>query len=209
MVIQKVGAHCFKFSAGPTTVALNPPDAKSKLKVNKFGSDVVMVSLRHPDWDGADTATHGDKEPLVINGPGSYEVGEITISGFGTPSAYGGTEHEVGNTVFVFTMDGIRVLALGALASGKLPQDLRAELDNIGIALVPVGEGTLDPKTAHDLMVTIEPKIIIPYGVGADGEKALQAFLKAEGVTGGKPEEKLTIRAKEVAAKDGEVVQLA
>lgn len=208
MVIQKVGAHCFKFSAGPVTVALNPPDSKSKLKINKFGSDLVLVTTRHPDFDGAETASHGDKQPFVISGPGAYEVGEITVSGFGTPTTYGGEELEVGNTVYVFTMDGIKVLALGALSSSKLPQDLRAEVDDIGIALVPVGEGALDPKAAHELMVTLEPKIIIPYGVGPDGEKAVAAFCKAEGESP-KPEEKLTIRAKEVATKDGDVVLLS
>ncbi len=189
-------------------LALNPPDAKSKLKVNKFGSDLVLISTRHPDWDGAETATHGEKEPFVISGPGAYEVGEITISGFGTPSIYSGEELEVGNTVYVFNMDGIRVLALGACSSTKLPQDLRAEVDDIGIALVPVGEGALDPKEAHELMVPLEPKIIIPYGVGPDGDAAVKAFCKAEGETP-KAEDKLTIRAKEVAAKDGEVVLLS
>lgn len=208
MVIQKVGTHCFKFSAGPVTVALNPPDAKSKLKVNKFGSDLVLVSLRNPDWDGPETASHGEKQPFVVAGPGAYEVGDITISGFGTATAYGGEELEVGNTAYVFTMDGIKVLALGALSSTKLPQDLRAEVDDIGIALIPVGDGTLDPKAAHELMVTLEPKIIIPYGVGPDGDKAVAAFCKAEGESP-KPEEKLTVRAKEVAVHDGTVVLLS
>jgi L-ascorbate metabolism protein UlaG (beta-lactamase superfamily) len=208
MIIQKVGAHCFKFSAGPVTLAYNPPDGKSPLKVNKFGSDVVLISLRDPDWDGAETASHGDKKPFVIQSPGAYEVGDITISGFGTPSAYKGEELEVGNTVYVFNMDGIRVLALGAMSSTKLPQDLREEVDEIGIVLLPVGDGTLDPKAAHELMVALEPKIIIPYGVGPDGDKAVAAFCKAEGETP-KSEEKLTIRAKEVAAHDGTVVLLS
>lgn len=208
MVIQKVGAHCFKFSAGPVTVAVNPPGVKSKLKVNKFGSDLVLVSTRHQDWDGSETASHGEKQPFVISGPGAYEVGDITVSGFGTPTAYDGEDSEVGNTVYVFEMDGIRVLVLGALSTAKLPQDLRAEVDDIGIVLVPVGDGTLDPKAAHELMVSLEPKIIIPYGVGSDGDKAVVAFCKAEGETP-KPEEKLTIRAKEVATHDGDVVLLS
>lgn len=207
MIIQKVGAHCFKFSAGPVTVAVNPPDAKSTLKVNKFGSDLVLVSMRHPDWDGAETASHGENRPFVITGPGAYEVGDITVNGFATTTCYAGDECDVGNTVYIFDMDGIRVLVLGALSSPKLPQDLRAELDSIGIALVPVGDGTLDPKAAHELMVTLEPKIIIPYGVGADGAEALKAFLKAEGEAPA-PEEKLTVRAKDVAQRDGDVVVL-
>ena len=208
MVIQKLGGYCFKLSAGPVTVAINPPGAKSKLKVNKFGSDVVMTPLRHPDFDGVDTASHGDKAPFVISGPGAYEVGEITISGFGTPSNYDGEESEFSNTVYVFDMDGIKVLALGALSSVKLPQDLRAEMDDIGIVLLPVGDGTLDPKEAHELMVALEPKVIIPYGVGEDGEKAIAAFCKAEGETP-KKEEKFTVRPKELATMDGEVVLLS
>ncbi len=208
MIIQKVGGYCFKISAGPVTVAINPPSAKSTLKVNKFGSNLVMVSVRHMDWDGVETASHGEKEPFVITSPGAYEVGDITVSGFATPTDYDGEHLEVGNTVYVFNMDGIRVLALGALSSTKLPQDLRAELDDIGIALVPVGDGTLDPKAAHELMVALEPKIIIPYGVGGESDKAVSTFVKAEGETGVKPEEKLTIRAKEVAEKDGDVVLL-
>lgn len=208
MIIQKVGGYCFKISAGPVTVAINPPAAKSKLKVNKFGADIVLVPLRHLDWDGAEAASIGDKQPFVVSTPGAYEVGEITISGFMTPSSYDGEELEYGNTVYVFTMDGIRVLVLGALSSAKLPQDLRAELDDIGIVFVPVGDGTLDPKAAHELMVSIEPKAIIPYGVGPDGEKAVAAFVKAEGGTP-KKDEKLTVRAKEVAAMDGDVVLLS
>ncbi len=207
MIIQKVGGYCFKLSAGPLTVALNPPGGKSKLKVNKFGADIVMVSVRHMDFDGAETATHGEKDPFVISGPGAYEVGDITVSAFATPTEYG-TASDVGNTAYVFEMDGIKVLALGAVSSGKLPQDLRAEVDDIGIALVPVGDGALDPKAAHDLMVTLEPKIIIPYGVGPNGDEAVKAFLKAEGESP-KVEEKLTIRAKEVQEKDGDVVLLA
>ena len=160
MIIQRVGGYCFKLSAGPVTIALNPPDTKSKLKVNKFGSDLVMVSTRNPDWDGAETASHGDKQPFVISGPGAYEVGDITVTGFATPSEYGGKQSDVGNTVYIFQMDGIRVLALGALSSAKLPQDLRAELDDIGIVLVPVGEGVLDPKAAHELMVTIDHPVV-------------------------------------------------
>lgn len=205
MVIQKVGGYCFKISAGTFTVALNPPAAKSTFKLNKFGAQAVMVPLRHRDWDGAETASHGETEPFVMQGPGAYEVGDIAVSGFGTTTDLGGGE--LPNTVYVFTMDGIRVAAFGALSSPKLPQDLRAELDDIGIAFVPVGEGVLDPKAAHELMVALEPKVIIPYGVGADGEKAVTAFCKAEGESP-TPTDKFTVRAKEVAAMDGEVVLL-
>jgi L-ascorbate metabolism protein UlaG (beta-lactamase superfamily) len=103
-------------------------------------------------------------------------------------------------------MDGIRVLALGALSSPKLPSEVRSEIDDIGIVLVPVGDGTLGPKEAHELVTSIEPKVIIPYAVGKEEE--LKAFLKAEGETGAKSVDKFTVRTKELSTMDGEVILL-
>lgn len=207
MVIQHLGGYCFKLSAGPVTVAVNPPSARSKIaKVSKFGSDVVIVSMPDDDWSGVDTASHGEKQPFVIQGPGAYEVGEVSVSGYATPASYGDVMSDVGNTIYLVQMDGMRVLVLGGLSNPKLPADIRSELDNIGIVLVPVGDGTLDAKAAHELVTGIEPNVIIPYAV--KDEKAVAAFLKAEGETGLKPVEKFTVRAKELAAMDGAVVLL-
>lgn len=207
MVIQSIGGYGFKLSAGPITVAVNPPSQRSKkFKVSKFGADVIISSVPDPDWNGVDTATHGDKEPFSIQGPGAYEVGDVRVTGYGTECSYGDVMSDVGNTVYIIEMDGMRILIIGALSNPKLPSEIRAELEDIGIVLVPVGDGTLDPKGAHDLVTGIEPNVVIPYAV--EDEKALAAFLKAEGATGVKPSEKFTLRPKELAAMDGEVVLL-
>ncbi len=207
MIIQRAGGFGFKLSSGPVTVAVNPPSQRSKKhKVSKFGADVVIISVPHPDWNGAETATHGEKEPFVIQGPGSYEVGEVTVNGYATPASYDDVISDVGNTMYVIEMDGIRVLALGALSTSKLPADVRSELDGIGIVLVPVGGGTLDPKTAHELVTNIEPHAVIPYAV--DDDKAIAAFLKAAGETGKSSTDKFTVRPRELAGMDGDVVLL-
>ena len=207
MVIQKVGGYCFKLSAGPITVAVNPPSQKSKKhKVSKFGAEVVLVSVSDPDWNGVETASHGEKEPFAIQGPGAYEVGDVSVSGYSTASDYGDAVSEVGNTIYVVSMDGMRILILGAISSPKLPSEIRSELDNIDIVFVPVGGSTLDAKAAHELVTGIEPHAVIPYAV--DDDKAIAAFLKAEGETGLKPTDKFTIRPKELAAMDGDVVLL-
>ena len=197
MIITHVGGYGFKLSAGDTTVAINPPGQKSAFKVSKFGADAVVVSKSDPDWDGVETATHGEKEPFVIRGPGAYEVGDVVVHGFGSD--------DFANTIYLVEMDGISVLVLGSLA-GKLPNEVREELDNVNIVFVPVGDGTLDAKSAHDLMVSLEPNLVIPYQVGKGAD--LKDFLKAEGALDVKPIDKLTVRAKEVAAMDGEVAIL-
>jgi len=206
MIITYVGGNCFKLSSGDTTIALNPPSATSKHKVSKFGADVVLLPASHPDWDGEETASHGTKEPFVIRGPGAYEVGDVVVTGYSSQGALHKETSEYGNTVYVIEFDGMTVLALGALASGKLPAEIRGDLDEIDIVFVPVGGSTLEPEAAHDLVVSLEPKLIIPYATDVDSD--LKSFIKTAGAQGVKPVEKLTLRAKEVALMSGEVALL-
>jgi L-ascorbate metabolism protein UlaG (beta-lactamase superfamily) len=198
MVITHVGGYCFKLVSGETTVAVNPPSPKSSFKVSKFGADVVLISKSDPDWDGAETTTHGEKAAFVVRTPGSYEVGDVVVNGYATD--------EFENVLYTIEMDGMKVLVLGALATAKLPQDVREDLDDVEIVFVPVGDGTLDSKAAHELVTSLEPNLVIPYQVGRGDD--LKQFLKAEGATDVKPVDKLTFRAKEVEAMDGEVALL-
>ncbi len=82
MVITHHGGQCFKVSFGDTTLAFDPISKQSKLGgAVKFGADVALISLRHPNFNGADQVAFGNKEPFVINGPGEYEVGDMTARG--------------------------------------------------------------------------------------------------------------------------------
>lgn len=206
MVITYVGGNCFKLASGDTTIAVNPPSAASKHKVSKFGADIVIIPVAHPDWDGEETASHGAKEPFVVRGPGAYEVGNVVITGYASEGAQGKETSDFGNTVYAVQFDGMKVLLLGALSSAKLPQELRADLDDVDIVFVPLGDATLDPKSAHDLAVSLEAKLIIPYAVGSDSD--LKEFVKLSGAAGTKPQEKLTLRAKDLSTMSGSVALL-
>lgn len=206
MIITALGPNGFKVSSGDTTIAVNPPSSSSAHKVAKFAADLVLISTPHPDWDGEETASHGDSEPFVARGPGAYEVGEVVVNGFASEGALAGESSPYANTVYLITFDGMTMLVLGALSSTKLPQELRSNIDTVDIVLVPVGGATLDPKAAHDLVVSLEPKLVIPYAVGAAAERA--QFLKIAGASSIKPVEKLTLRAKEVALMSGDIALL-
>lgn len=206
MVITYVGGHCFKLSAGSTTIAVNPPRGGSKHKVSKFGSDIVLISIIHEDWDGEETASHGDKEPFVIRGPGAYEIGDVVVTGYASPSALQKETQEYGNTIYALQFDGMKVLLLGALSNAKLPQEVRADLIDVDIVFIPLGEDTLDSKGAHDLVVALEAKLVIPYAV--DGKADLASFLKTAGAGDIQPVEKLTLRSKELSTMSGEIALL-
>jgi L-ascorbate metabolism protein UlaG (beta-lactamase superfamily) len=75
------------------------------------------------------------------------------------------------------------------------------------VLFVPVGgNGVLDAAEASKLATFLEPKVVIPMHWSGLGEpKSLEAFIKEEG---GEAEEvdKLTIKKKDVAEKDGAII---
>lgn len=202
MVISYFGGQCFKVSFGDTTLAFNPISKKSKLESTKFGSDVAFVSLWHPDFNGVEQVTHGAKEPLLVDGPGEYEMGSVTARGFGVKSTYGGTESY--NTIYQVQMEEMNLVFLGALGTPEIDPKILSELGDIDILFLPIGGGELlSVPQASKLAVKLEAKLVIPMQYDAP---TLKLFLKEEGVEGLKPVEKLTIKRKEVSAMDGEVV---
>lgn len=50
---------------GDVVVAFNPPSKESELKSSRFGADIVLISLKHKDLDGAETLSGGDKNYLL------------------------------------------------------------------------------------------------------------------------------------------------
>ena len=204
MVITYHGGECFKITQGDLTLAFNPPSKNSSLQSPRFGSDVVLVSQNHPDFNGVENAKFGEREPFVIMGPGEYEIRGVAVRGFGSPSTYGG-EHL--NTIYSVLLEGTNLCFLGAQSSATLPQAAKQELDDIDILFVPVGSsGVLSAAEAYKLAVSLEPKAIVPMHYDA---ASLKSFLKEAGSEGVKPIDKLTTKKKDLADKEGDIIVLA
>lgn len=212
MIITHHEGACIKISAGDTTLVFGPVSKRSKkYKPVNFGADIAFIPLNHPDMNGGADAARGEKVPFQITGPGEYEVKEVTAAGFGTTSEYGGSTRI--NTVYSLHFDGLHVLYLGAIGSTELPKEL-LEMDSPDVVIVPIGdEGALAPAEAQKLAVKLEAKIIIPilYDLSdrQAGDKSLKQFLKEAGAEGTKAVEKLTIKPRDLAGKEGEVVVLS
>lgn len=205
MIITHHGGQCFKVSFGETTLAFDPISKKSKLTAVKFGSDVAFISMHHQDFDGADQVAHGTREPFIVEGPGEYEVGDVTARGYGVETMYD-TEKRI-NTIYQVVLEGMNMVFLGALGNPEIDPKILSELGNIDILFVPIGGGdVLEVPQASKLAVKLEAKLIIPMHYDAT---ALKAFLKEEGVEDLKPVDKLTIKKKDIEAMESEVVVLA
>ncbi len=204
MVITYHGGQCFKITFGGMVLTYNPISKKSKLDPVKFGTDVALVSLWHPDFNGVDQVTHGAKKPFVIDGPGEYEVGEVMVSAFGVETIYEKKTYQ--NTIYKVLMEGMNLVFLGSLASPEIDPKIMSNLGNIDILFLPIGGGdVLEVPQASKLAVKLEAKLVIPMQYDA---VALDTFLKEESKEGLKAEDKVTLKPKAVSEMSGDVVVL-
>ena len=204
MVISYLGAEAFKIQFGDIVIAYNPVSKASKLKSTSFGADIVLVSTNHPDMNGIENASRGEKMPFVISGAGEYEVKGVFVHGFPSTSKYGGKDHI--NTIYTVSLENMNLCFLGALSSKEIPNEVLEELKEIDILFVPIGDDVLSPSDAYKLANSLEPKIIVPmhYDIG-DNAKALSTFLKEGGEDSAEKHDKLTIKQKDLEGKEGDI----
>ncbi len=205
MIITHLGKQFFKIVQGDLTVAFNPisKDSKSSSGVSKFGCDIALSTTNHPDYNGFEMVTHGDKNPFEISGPGDYEIKDVLIKGVMTNSIVDNTKYI--NTIYSVGIENISICFLGALTDEKISPNVREQIVSPDILFVPVNDKFLDPSLAYKLATTLEPKIIIPMDYD---EKNLKLFLKEAGQEKVEKIEKLTIKAKDLAGREGEIILL-
>lgn len=204
MVITNNGLECFKLQYGDLVVATNPPSESSDYKSLRFGADIVLQSVRHKDFSGGELMTAGDKEPVVLHGPGEYEIGGMSIDGIAGESRYGGDFHI--NTIYVFRMQDMDVCFMGPVAKRELPQGAQELMEQIDILFVPIGgDPTLDPADAYKLAVQIEPKIVIPTHFKSADDEAIETFIEEASADNVTPTDKLTISPRDLSGRDTDI----
>ena len=206
MIITYFGKQFFKIGQGDMVLAINPVSKSSKTGITAhFGSDIALVTTNHPDYNGIEQLSHGEREPFVINGPGDYEIKEIFIKGVCSDAVI--SDKKYINTIYLFSVDGIDIAFLGALSNADLSKESREAINTPDILFIPVGyKGLLDAKSAAKFASSLEPKIIIPMDYD---ESSLKSFLKEMGEEKAEKIDKLTLKKKDLEGKEGEVVVLS
>lgn len=207
MIITYLGKQFFKISQGDLVIAFNPisKDSKSGVSPSRFGAAMALSTTNHADYNGFDMVSHGENVPFEIKGPGDYEVKDIFIKGILTETNLDNKKFI--NTIYSLSIEGISICFLGAVSEGKLSAEVKGQIESPDILFVPVGhKDLLTPSEAYKLAVSLEPKVIIPMEYDSS---TLKAFLKEGGQDKVTAIEKLTIKAKELIGKEGEIVVLS
>jgi L-ascorbate metabolism protein UlaG (beta-lactamase superfamily) len=151
--LQFYGANCFVMTHRNTRIVIDDNLADLGAKSVVKDGDVALFTGTHA---GADQAR------LILDGPGEYEVGDISIIGV---AARGHLDEADQQTATIFKLI---VGELSMLFTGHIyPELSEAQLEAIGmvdVLVVPVGGNgyTVDPVGAIKLVKAIEPKVVVP-----------------------------------------------
>lgn len=203
MIITYFGKQFFKIEQGKMVIAFNPVSKASKTGINsKFGADIALVTTNHPDYNGIEQLSFGERSPFVVSGPGDYEVKEIFIKGVLSNSVIADKNYV--NSIYALSVDNINIVFLGALSNLDISKEAREAINNPDILFIPVGgDGLLDGKVAAKFASSLEPKMIIPMDYDSS---SLKTFLKEAGEEKAEVVDKLTLKLKDLDNKAGEVV---
>ncbi|MEN9582724.1 MAG: hypothetical protein RL641_678 [Candidatus Parcubacteria bacterium] len=202
MIITYFGKRFLKLQYGDTVIGVNAPTKESpwSKKTSTFGADISISTSSDPDTAGAGTLSYGDREPFIVDGPGSYEAKGIFISGGFMAEVNGRREN-----AFSLTLEGMSIAVLGQTDTLQLPNETKEILMHPDILILPL-DGTMLPRDSYKLAMSLEPMIIVPVDYSDD---VLKQFIKEAGSD--KPEvmDKLTLKRKDLEGKDGTIMLIS
>lgn len=162
MKIKWLGHSCFLITSEKGTKLITDPYAVG-VGINyapiKESADVVIVSHDHGDHNNV-SAVQG--QPQIVKGSGIKNVSGIEFKGIAAYHDRSQGKERGDNTVFCFTVDGIRLCHLGDLGH-LLSQEQIASVGNVDILFIPVGGVfTINAAEASQVCTQLRPKVIIP-----------------------------------------------
>ncbi len=167
MDIKWIGHACFQLSGRDVVVVTDPFSPEVGLNLPALTADVLTISHDHFDHNFATGVT----STITFDAPGEFEFRGIHIRGIRTFHDEAGGAERGSNVMFLFTIDGLRLLHCGDL--GHLPDDrVISALGDIDVLLLPVGgKYTLPAGSAVEFVRQLEPRIVIPMHFMVTGLK--------------------------------------
>ena len=201
MDISWLGHACVRLRTRSAAVVMDPASREAGFDMGRPGADIVTISRDHPHHAHA-SGVRG--QPIVIDGPGEYEIEGVQLFGLSSPLPRAGDDApDERNTAYVVEAEGLRVAHLGG---GCAPPraDEAGLFNGIDILILPIGgDEAVAPERAARTVRDLEPTIVIPVsydGPAAPGGEpaALRAFLDASGLGGGEAQPRLNIRPRQL-----------
>jgi L-ascorbate metabolism protein UlaG (beta-lactamase superfamily) len=193
MQVEWFGQAAFALEGGGARVFIDPFDDVSGLAargiafdypaIEADGVDLLLVTHEHGDHNGVG-AIAGD--PAVLRstaGRLTSPLGEVIAIASEHDDAAGTARGP--NTIFCFTLGGLRCCHMGDFGQPALRPEQRAAIGDVDVLMVPVGSGpTIGGAPAADLVREVGPRLVVPMHFRTPAVNFLEppdAFLDALG----------------------------
>jgi L-ascorbate metabolism protein UlaG (beta-lactamase superfamily) len=131
-------------------------------------ADVLLVTHEHADHNAVDVV--GGSPQTLRSKAGTLEspLGEV-IAVASEHDEVAGTRRGT-NTIFVFTLDGLRIAHFGDFGQAELRPEQANAIGDVDVLILPVGGGpTVGGEPAAAIVRRLRPRLVIPmhYRTGA------------------------------------------
>jgi L-ascorbate metabolism protein UlaG (beta-lactamase superfamily) len=153
MDLQFHGANCLSVSYKGARIVIDDNLAELGSKSIIKPEDVALYTSNHKESSAR----------LTFDGPGEYEVSDISIIGIAAQSHLEESKNIFNNTMFKLIAGEQSILVTGHVFPGLNDNQLEV-IGHVDVLVVPVGgKGfTVDPVGALQIIKAIEPKIVVP-----------------------------------------------
>lgn len=178
MDIKFYGANCVRISDKNISIILDDNLGILGLKSPTKKDDInIFTDPKIRQYEGR----------FIINGPGEYEISEVSIVGIPVKDQL--EQKEAGATIYSIRQNNMNIGVIGHI-NPELSDEQLEKLGVVDLLVLPVGGNgyTLDAHGATQLIKKIEPKIVIPTHFADPAVKyevpqsEISVFLKEMGI---------------------------
>ena len=192
MRIRWYGQSAFALD-GSTTVFIDPFGPMEGLAergmrfdyppIEDAEADLLLVTHEHGDHNAVEVI--GGSPETIRSRAGTIEsaLGEVTAVASEHDDA-AGTQRGA-NTIFVFTLDGLRIAHFGDFGQSALRPEQQRAIGEVDVLMLPVGDGpTVGGERAAAIVRALRPRLVVPMHYRTDAISFLDppdAFFDALG----------------------------
>lgn len=211
MNIVWYGQSCFRIQSKDITLVTDPFDKQIGLRPPFGAANIVTTSHDHIDHNNHEVLKG---EYSIVDSAGEYEINKVVIKGIDSFHDNSEGKERGPNVIYKIEMEDMKICHLGDFGQEHFLNGQLEKIGQVDILFIPIGgTGTIDWKTAQNIINEIEPRIVIPMHFkikGLSGEfsklDTAEKFCKENGVALNDAVDKLSLKKKELPQDEAKVI---